>query len=82
MPLSTYKNINPSEFDKQDKPIDSHQFDKQDKPTDSHGQDRTTLKDHNSNSIQQYRIMVIFGKCNNYWRFVFHVVETNGPILL
>ena len=50
MPLPTYQYINPSEFDKQDKPIGGH------------GQERTTPKDHNGNPIQQYGKMVILGK--------------------
>ena len=71
MPLSTYKYLNPSEFDKQNKPIDGH------------AQYRTILKDYNGNLIQRYGIWVIFDKWNNqYFRFVFPIVETEGSILL
>ena len=70
-PLSIYQHINPSEFDGQGKPIDGH------------GQYKTNLKDYNGNPIQQYRIRVILGKWNHqYWRFVFYIVEAEGPILL
>ena len=70
MPLSPYKYINPSVFDEQGKPIDGH------------GQYRTILKDDNGNPIQQYGIRDILGKWKNQcWKFVFHVVEAEGPIL-
>ena len=70
MHLSIYQYINPSEFDEQGKPIEGH------------GQYRTILKDYNGNPIQWYGIRVILGKWNNqYWRFVFHIVEAEGPIL-
>ena len=71
IPLSIYQYINPSEFDEQVKPIAGH------------GQYRTILKDYNGNLIKQYGIRVILGKWNHqYWRFVFHIVEAEGPILL
>ena len=44
LPITTYKRVNPSEFDREDKPIDGY------------GKDRAILKDYNSNSIQQYGI--------------------------
>ena len=52
MPLLTYKHINPSEFDKQDKPIECY------------GQDGTRLKDCNGNPIQLCGTRVIPGKWN------------------
>ena len=55
MPLSTYKYINPWEFDEQIKPIDGH------------GQYRSILKDYNGNPIPQYGITVILGKWNNQY---------------
>ena len=71
MPLSIYQYINPSEFDENGKPIDGH------------GQYKTILKDYNGNPIQQYGIKVIHGKWNHqYCRFVFYVVQSEGPILL
>ena len=71
MHLSIYQYINPSEFDEQGKPIDGH------------GHYRTILKDYNGNPIQQYGIRVILGKWNHQcWRFVFYIVEAEGPILL
>ena len=58
-------------------------FDKQGNPTDVHGKARTMLKDYNGNFIQQYGTRTILGKGNSqYWRFVFHVVEAQGPILI
>ena len=60
MPLSSNKNINPSEFYEQGKPVDGH------------SQYRSILKDCNGKPIQQYWIRVILGKWNNqYWRFIF-----------
>ena len=71
IPLSIYQYINPLEFDEQGMLIDGH------------GQHRTILKDYSGNPIQQYGIMVILGKWNHqYWKFVFHIVEAEGPILL
>ena len=71
MALSIYQYINPSEFDEQVKPIDGH------------SQYKTILKDYNGKPIQQYGIKVFLGKWNHkYRRFVFHVVESEGPILL
>ena len=68
MPLSIYQYINPSEFDKQGKPIDGY------------GQYRTIIKDYTGNPIQQYGIRVILGKWNHqYWRFAFHIIEAEGP---
>ena len=46
MPLSTYQYINPSEFDKQGKPIYGHD------------QDRTIQKEYNGKSIQQHGIRI------------------------
>ena len=64
MPLSMYQHINPSEFDKKCQPITGY------------GHDRTILKGYNGNPIQQYCIRVILYKWNNqYWRYVFHIVE-------
>ena len=41
---------------------------------------RTILKDYNDNPIKHHGIRVILGKWNHqYWRFVFHVVEAEGP---
>ena len=71
MPLSTHQHINHSQFDKKGQPINGY------------GHDRTILKGYNGNSIKQYGIRVILGKWNNqYWRFVFHIVEAKGPVLL
>ena len=71
MPLVAYKLINPSEFDKDNKPIGGF------------GQDRTTLRGYSGNIIKQYGSRLIKAFWNNtYWRILFHIVETQGPILL
>ena len=71
MPLAAYKLINPSEFDKDNKPIGGF------------GQDRTTLRGYSGNIIKQYEMRWIKAFWNNkYWGILFHIVETQGPILL
>ena len=67
MPLAAYKLINPSEFDKDGKPKGGF------------GQDRAYIV----NLIQQYGTSLIKAFWNNqYWGMLFHIVETQGPILL
>ena len=71
MPLAPYKLINHSEFDKDNKPIGGF------------GQDRTTLRGYSGNVIKQYGTRLIKAFWNNkYWGIFFHIVETQGPILL
>ena len=71
MPLAAYKLINPSEFDKDNKPVG--RFD----------QDRTTLRGYSGNIIKQYGTRLIKTFWNNqYWAILFYIVETQGPILL
>ena len=71
MPLAAYKIINPSEFTKDNKPIGGF------------GQDRTTLRGYSGNIIKQYGTRLIKAFWNNkYWVILFHIVETQGPILL
>ena len=71
MPLAAYKLINPSEFDKDNKPKGGF------------GQDRTTLRGYSGNVIQQYGTRLIKAFWNNqYWGMLFHIIETQGPILL
>ena len=71
MPLSTHQHINSSEFGKRGQPISGY------------GHDRTILMGYNGNPIQQYGIRVILGKWDNqYWRFVFHIVDAKGLVLL
>ena len=71
MPLAAYKLINPSELDKDNRPIRGF------------GQDRTTLRGYSGNIIKQYgtRLIKAFWS-NKYWVILFHIVETQGPILL
>ena len=71
MPLAAYKLINPSEFDKDNKPKRGF------------GQDRTTLRGYSGNLIKLYgtRLIKAYWK-NQYWGMLFHIVETKGPILL
>ena len=71
MPLAAYKIINPSEFTKDNKPIGGF------------GQDRTTLRGYSGNIIKQYGTRLIKAFWNNkYCVILFHIVETQGPILL
>ena len=71
MPLAAYKIVNPSEFTKDNKPIRGF------------GQDRTTLRGYSGNIIKQYGTRLIKAFWNNkYWVILFHIVETQGPILL
>ena len=71
MPLAAYKQINPSEFDKDNKPIGGF------------GQDRITLSGYSGNVIKQYGTRLIKACLNNkYWGILFHIVATQGPILL
>ena len=71
MPLAAYKLIDPSEFDKDNKPIGGF------------GQDRTTLRGYSGNIIKQYGRRLIKAFWNNkYWGILFYIVETQGPILL
>ena len=71
MPLAANKLINPSEFDKDNKPKGGF------------GQDRTTLRGYSGNVIQQYGTRLIKAFWNNQcWGMLFHIVETQGPILL
>ena len=71
MPLAACKLINPSEFDKDNKPIGGF------------SQDRTTLRGCSGNVIKQYGKRLIKAFWNNkYWRILFHIVETQGPILI
>ena len=71
MPLAAYKIINPSEFTKDNKPIRGF------------GQDQTTLRGYSGNIIKQYGTRLIKAFWNNkYWLILFHIVETQGPILL
>ena len=71
MPLAAYKIINPSEFTKDNKPIRGF------------GQDWTTLRGYSGNIIKQYGTKLIKAFWNNkYWLILFHIVETQGPILL
>ena len=71
MPLAAYNLINPSEFDKGNKLIEGF------------GQDRTTLRGYSGNIIKQYATRLIKAFWNNkYWGILFHIVETQGPILL
>ena len=71
MPLSTYHNVNASEFDKQGHPLDGYV------------QDRTILKGYKCKPLHQYDTRVIFSKLDKqYLRFVFHFVEAQEPILL
>ena len=71
MPLAAYKLIKPSELDQDNKPIGGF------------GQDRTTLRGYSGNIIKQYGTRLIKAFWNNkYWAILFHIVETQGPILL
>ena len=71
MPLAAYKLINPSEFDKHNKPLGGFV------------QDRTTLRGYSGNKIKQYGTRLIKAFWNNkYWVILFHIVDTQGPILL
>ena len=71
MPLAAYKLINPSGFNKDNMPIGGF------------GQDRTTLRGYSGNVIKQYGTRIIKAFWNNkYWGILFHIVETQGPILL
>ena len=71
MPLAAYKLINPSEFDKDNKPVGEF------------GQDRTTLRGYSGNIIKQYGARLIKAFWNNrYWGILFHIVETQQLILL
>ena len=71
MPLAAYKLINPCEFKKGNKPEGGF------------GQDRTTLRGYSGNVIKQYGTRLIKAFWNNqYWGKLFHIVETQGPILL
>ena len=71
MPLTAYKLINPSEFDKDNKPIGGF------------GQDKTTLRGYSGNIIKQYGTRLIYAFWNNkYCGIIFHIVETQGLILL
>ena len=71
MPLAAYKLINPSELDKDNRPIRGF------------GQDRTTLRGYSGNIIKQYGTRLIKAFWNNkYWAILFHIVDTQGPILL
>ena len=71
MPLAAYKLINPNEFDKDNKPIGGC------------GQDRTTVRGYSGNIIKRYGTRLIKAFWNNkYWGILFHIVETQGPILL
>ena len=61
MPLATYKLINPSEFDKDNKPKGGF------------GQDRTTLRGYSGNVIQQYGTRLLKAFLNNqYWGVISH----------
>ena len=55
MPLAAYKLINPSEFDKDNKPKGGF------------GQDRTTLRGYSGNVIQQYGTRLIKAFWNNQY---------------
>ena len=71
MPLAAHELINPSQFDKDNKPIGGF------------GQQRTTLRGYSGNIIKQYGTRLIKAFWNNkYWGILFHNVETQGPILL
>ena len=71
MPLAAYKLVNPSKFTKDNKPIRGF------------GQDRTILRGYSGNIIKQYGTRLIKAFWNNkYWVILFHIVETQGPILL
>ena len=71
MSLAAYKLINPSEFNKDNKPKGKF------------GQDRTTLIGYSGNVIKQYGTRLIKAFWNNqYWAILFYIVETQGPILL
>ena len=71
MPLAANKLINPSEFNKDNKPIGGF------------GQDRTTLRGYSGNIIKQHGTRLIKAFWNNkYWGILFHIVETHRPILL
>ena len=71
MLLAAYKLVNPSEFTKDNKPIEGF------------GQDRTTLRGYSGNIIKQYGTRLIKAFWNNkYWVILFHIVETQEPILL
>ena len=65
MPLAAYKLINPSEFDKDNKPKGKF------------GQDRTTLRGYSGNVIKQYGTRLIKAFWNNqYEAILFYIVET------
>ena len=71
MPLAAYKVINPSEFDKDNKPKGKF------------GEDRSILRGYSGNVIKQYGTRLIKAFWNNqYWAILFYIVETKGPILL
>ena len=68
MLLAAYKLINPSEFDKNNKPKGKF------------GQDRTTLRGYSGNVTKQYGTRLIKAFWNNqYWAILFYIVETQGP---
>ena len=71
MSLSTYKSINPSDFDKDGNPTGNFQ------------RANTGLKSFGGRLIQQYGIKTI--KCvwnKKLWFLNFHIVDANGPILI
>ena len=71
MPLAAYKLINTSEFDKDNESKGGF------------GQNRTTLRVYSGNVIKQYGTRLIKAFWNNQYRkMLFHIVETQGPILL
>ena len=58
-------------------------LDKDNKPIRGFGQDRTTLRGYSGNIIKQYGTRLIKAFWNNkYWAILFHIVDTQGPILL
>ena len=71
MSLSTYKPVNPSDFDKDGNPTDNFQ------------RASTGLKSFGGRQIQQYGIKTI--KCvwdKKLWLLNFHTVDEEGPILI
>ena len=71
MSLSTYKSINPCDFDKDGNPTGNFQ------------RASTGLKSFGGRQIQQYGIKAI--KCvwdKKLWLLSFHIVDAEGPILI
>ena len=71
MSSSTYKSINPSDFDKDGNPTGNFQ------------RASTGLKSFGGRQIQQYGIKTI--KCfwdRKLWLLNFHIVDAEGPILI